>query len=187
MKISRLIIVIIASPLFMPVSCTMGLVAGINVIAWYDSRDVSKGDPVHSPFSVVAIPRDSTNINNLTVLSLQDIEMTEKQNENISFIMPLPGSSLETDSCRYTYKVLVDNKIDQVIEVVETYKDGDKTIWSKYMATRNEVYPLSSKMFYFGYMFSAIPIGILLSICLYVSGRILAKRSKLLKKQKNKS
>ena len=61
MKIIKFIIIILGSSLFIPVSCTIGVVGGTQVEAWIDSRDVQKGDSVHSLFSVVAVPQYSKN------------------------------------------------------------------------------------------------------------------------------
>jgi hypothetical protein len=176
MKIIKFIIIVLGSSLFIPVSCTIGVLGGIQVVAWNDSRDVQKGDSVHSQFSVVAVPQHSKNKNDISVLSLQQIEQLRKVNEPLSFLMPIANSSMQTVHSRYSYKILEDRGKEQIIEVVEEYKDGDNTIWSQYRATEKEVFPISSRMFYFGYMFQALPYALVLSLCLYACGKILRRR-----------
>jgi hypothetical protein len=176
MKLIRFIIVVLGSFLYFPVSCTLGVVGGTLAIAWLDSRDVQKGDPVHSPFSVVAIPQNSQNKSDFLVLPLQKVEQIKADNAPLSFLMPLSNSTKEADDSHYSYKVVEDRGKEQTIEVIQAYKDGDNTIWSKYRATEKGVYPLSSRMFCVGFMFQAIPIGIIFSLCLYACGKILKRR-----------
>lgn len=182
MKLIQFIIIILGSVLFIPVSCTFGVIGGTKAVAWFDSRDVQKGDSVHSLFSVVAIPQYSKNKSDFLVLRLQQVGKMEEANEPLSYIMPISSSSMETDHSRYSYRVLEDLGEEQTIEVVEAYRDGDNTIWSQYRATAKEIYPLSSRMFYFGYMFQAVPYGLVFSLFLYVCGKILKRRVKLSKK-----
>jgi hypothetical protein len=187
MKIIKFIIIILGSSLFIPVSCSISVLGGIQVVAWIDSRDVQKGDSVHSMFSVVAVPQHSKNKNDFLVLSLQQIERMRKVNEPLSFLMPISNSNMETDHSRYSYKILEDRGKEQIIEVVEELKDGDGTIWSQYRATEKEVFPISSRMFYFGYMFQALPYGLVFSLCLYACGKILRRRVTFSEKRHNGS
>ncbi len=94
---------------------------------------------------------------------------------------------METDHSRYSYKTLEDRGKEQIIEVVEEYKDGDNKIWSQYRATEKEVFPISSRMFYFGYMFQALPYGLVFSLCLYACGKILRRRVTFSEKRHNGS
>jgi hypothetical protein len=187
MKIIKFIIIILGSPLLIPVSCTIGVVGGTQVVAWIDSRDVQKGDSVHSRFSVAAVPQQSKNKNDFLVLSLRQIEQIRKVDESVSFLMPISNSNMETDYSRYSYKILEDRGKEQIIEVVEEYKDGDNKIWSQYRANEKEVFPISSRMFYFGYMFQALPYALVLSLGLYACGKILRSRVTFSRKGHNGS
>jgi hypothetical protein len=55
------------------------------------------------------------------------------------------------------------------------------TIWSRYRATHRDIYPVSSRLFYFGYMFTAVPFAFVSSVLLYAAGRTLKRymRSRL--------
>jgi hypothetical protein len=81
----------------------------------------------------------------------------------------------EWDS-RFEYRVLEDSGSEQLIELVEAYDDGDNTIWSRYRATRNTIAPVSSRMFYFGYMFSAMVYAFIGALVLHGIGRLLRRR-----------
>ncbi len=122
MKIIKFIIIILGSSLFIPVSCSISVLGGIQVVAWIDSRDVQKGDSVHSLFSVVAVPQHSRNKNDFFVLSLQQIEQMRKVNEPLSFLMPISNSNMETAHSRYSYKILEDRGKEQT-------SDPDEVLW----------------------------------------------------------
>ncbi len=177
MNWTRISIVVLGSGWFFLVSCAAGLFVGTRVVSQIDARDVSKGDTVHSNFSVV-IPSKSID-QSFGVVKLQDLIRYEKALEGTdagnseSYIMPNPGGYLGSDSSSFSYEVLENSANDQVIEVVETFHDGDNTIWSRYRATRSSVSPISSRMFYFGYMFTAFPYAVGFAMILYVVGRFL--------------
>ena len=64
-----------------------------------------------------------------------------------------------------------------MIEVED--KDDDRTVWSRYRATSTEVTPLASRMFYFGYMFGALPYAFGAALLLYGIGRFLRRRLRI--------
>ena len=166
MKLYRLVAVILGSLLFMPISCTVGAIGSLPIAAWLDSRNVERGDKVHSLFSAVAeLKKDRERI---ITLGLSQIKEVEKLQEPVSFLMSKPNGSFIIDQSEWTYKVLEDKGDQQVIEVIERYLDGDNTIWIRYRAIENNIFPLKSRMFYFGYMFNAIFIGFVLSIVIYI-------------------
>jgi len=47
MPIIRIIAVILGSAWFLPVSCTIGMIAGPGVISKIDAREVEKGEELH--------------------------------------------------------------------------------------------------------------------------------------------
>ena len=181
MRVVRIIAIIIGSALFVPVSCTIGIFSGTFIIASLDTRIVSDGDSVHSQFSITAESKNDQE--KIYFLSLEQVEQVKKSGEPISFLMSKPTGNLDDGSSIYSYQILEDRNKEQLIEVNEKYKDGDNTIWSRYRATEKDVYPVSSKMFYFGYMFNAIPYAFVFSVLLYISGRIL-KRQYIIEKKK---
>jgi hypothetical protein len=172
---------VLASGWFFPVSCTAGLFAGTRIVAKLDARDVSRGDSVHNDFSIVmesaaddepfqVVSLDDMNVNGET-LNLSGTE------DGVSFLMSNPGGQIDYGSSNFSYQVIEETDAGQVIEVVEAYDDGDNTIWSRYEATRSSVTPISSRMFYFGYMFAAGPYALGLALFLYASGRYLQHRN----------
>jgi hypothetical protein len=182
MSWTRIAIIVIGSVWFFPVSCTTGLFAGTRLIAQLDARNVVKGEAVHSGFSVV-IESESKN-QPFYVLGLHELARTEDMQESSatmsadSYLMSRRSGHLESASSDFSYQVIEETASGQVIEVVETYHDGDNTIWSRYEATDSGITPISSRMFYFGYMFAAFPYAIGIACLLYVVGRYFRHRNK---------
>ena len=172
--------------MFIPISCSVGAIGGLPVVSWLDSRNVERGETVHSTFSVVAELK--SNREEIYVLGQSQIKQPEKLlQEPVSFLMSKPNGSFIIDQSEWTYKVLEDKGDQQVIEVIERYLDGDNTIWSRYRATENNIFPLKSRMFYFGYMFNAIFIGFVFSIVICILGKFLKRHSEKLQDQKKAS
>jgi len=170
----RIGIVVLGSSWFFLVSCTAGLLVGTHIVSRVDARDATAGEPVHSKFSVVMESRQPGVP--FIVLSLGDVSRLAEASD--SYLMSLPSGEIETDDSHYSYEVIETTAAGQIIEVVEVYKDGDNTIWSRYEASGSSMAPISSRMFYFGYVFAAWPYAFGFALALYATGRVLAYRSR---------
>jgi hypothetical protein len=162
----KIFLIVIGSGWFFPVSCTTGVAVGTQIVSVLDRRDVSRGDSIHPLFKVAAEPGEEGQP--FRVLSNPD-----KESGNLSYRMTSSSASIEKDGSVFSYRVVQDSGNEQIIELIETYKDGDNTIWSRYKATNEKVTPLSSRMFYFGYMFTAFPFAVAFALLLSVSARII--------------
>ena len=178
---ARIAVVVLASGWFFPVSCTASLFAGTRIVAKLDARDVSKGDSVHYDFSMVMESADDGEP--LQIVGLDDMSPRDEvlilpnTKDKVSFLMSDPSGQLDYGSSNFSYQVIEETDAGQVIEVVEAYHDGDNTIWSRYEATRSSVTPISSRMFYVGYMFAAGPYAFGIALFMYASGRYLQHRN----------
>ncbi len=175
----KILVTVLGSAWFLPVSCTASLFAGTNIIAELDARDVGKGESVHSSFSVVL--DSGGNGESFLVTRLNELQHYEEliQYPGIdaySFLMPKSGGKKRSDRSDISYEVLEETTAGQIIEVVETYHDGDNTIWSRYKANHSTITPISSRMFYYGYMFAAFPYVLAFSFFLYGAGRFFKRR-----------
>jgi len=173
MNWTRIAIVVLGSGWFFLVSCTAGLLVGTHIVSRVDARDASAGETLHSKFSVVRESREPGEP--FYVMSLSDVSRFAEPTD--SYRMFRPSGELETDDSHYSYEVIETTAAGQIIEVVEAYKDGDNTIWSRYEAAGSSITPISSRMFYFGYAFVAMPYAIGVAFILYFAGRILAYRN----------
>jgi len=162
--------IVLGASWFFPVSCSTGVIVGIHVIAMMDERNVERGDNVHPLFKVVVEPGSDGRPFN--VVSLNELPRLKE----VSFHMSKPNGSIDIDGSNIIYQVIEEVGQEQIIEVVEEYHDGDNTVWSRYRATRTSAVPISSRMFYFGYMFGAFPYGVGFAFFLYITGRLLRRR-----------
>ena len=118
------------------------------------------------------------NLNNLRYI--KEKLTSSDTTDAASFLMSKSSGHLNSDRSSISYQVIEETVSEQVIEVVETYHDGDNTIWSRYKATRSTITPFSSRMFYFGYVIGVLPYAIGFGLLLYVTGRVFRRRSQKL-------
>jgi hypothetical protein len=175
-KILRFLALVLGTIWFFPVSCTTGILAGTLTLARLDSRDIEKGQQSHPWFFVVARPAEVESP--FTVIELKDLPKFRSSTHHHSFLMPRPSDRIKTNEYKHvSYQVISDRGTEQTIEV--KYSDDDKTIWSRYLATPSDIVPLSSRMSHPGYMFRALPIGVIFALLIYGVGRFLRKRPSL--------
>lgn len=174
MNWTRIGIVVLSSGWFFLASCTAGMIVGTRIVAAVDARTASDGDDMHSTFSAVA-PSSESDVP-FVVLDWADVKRGKELAG--SYLMPRPYAEIETRVSYYSYEVLEESQAGQIIEVIEKYKDGDNTIWSRYQATQTSITPISSRMFYFGYAFVAMPYAFGFAFVLYLAGRVLAYRNR---------
>jgi hypothetical protein len=173
MNWTRTAIVVLSSGWFFLASCTTGMIVGLPLAAKLDARDAASGDTMHSQFSVVI--ESATGEEPFGAVHLRALERLEDYSGN--YLLSRPNGSFETEDSEYTFEVLEETDAGQVIEVVEAYKDGDNTIWSRYRATGSSLTPISSRMMYFGYGFAAFPYAFGFAFVLYMIGRVIAFRN----------
>lgn len=181
MQLLRVLAIVLGAQWFFPISCTTGVVVGTQIVAKLDERDVQKGDTVHSLFKIAAEPGEEGH--SFRVLRMDQAQSSLAESERDSMQAPLrfrmshPAGAIDLARSTFEYRVLEDSGQAQLIELVEKYKDGDNTIWSRYRATNTTVTALSSRMFYFGYMFKALPFACGAALLLYGTGRALRRMS----------
>ena len=164
---------VLGSAWFFPVSCTSTLYAGIQVIAHLDVREVARGDQVHPTFSIVVEPGDR--VGPFRSVPLSEFPRLRETGKAYSLLMSKRSGRIDVNEYTHvSYRVLEDQSSVQVIEVED--KDDDRTVWSRYRATPTDVTPLASRMFYFGYMFGALPYAFGAALLLYGIGRLLRRR-----------
>jgi hypothetical protein len=165
--------VVLGSAWFFPVSCTTATFFGTHMAARLDEREVARGDSVHSQFSVAAEPGEAGRP--FRVLARDEIDAA-KAKAAVTFRMSRPRGAADIEQSKFSYHVLADTGQEQLIELVEEYRDGDNTVWSRYRATSSTVSPVSSRMFHFSYMFAALPFAFGLALVLYFAGLSLRRR-----------
>ena len=138
MRALRVVALVLGSALFIPVSCTSALYAGIDVIAYLDAKEVARGDQVHPTFSIVVAPGDKGEP--FRSMSLSEFKLLREAGQPYSVLMPAPSGRINVDDGYLSYRVLENQGSVQVIEV-EDKIDIDRQTWSRYRATSTDVAP----------------------------------------------
>ncbi|MBN2693036.1 hypothetical protein JXR93_00110 [bacterium] len=136
------------------------LIVGFFFYSYYNAKDAEKGD-IEFPF--LSILAENLETKKFEAVRFSDINRDSKYN----FWISEKSFNFETDRCLYSFKILKEENDFKIVELIEDFKDGDNTIFSKYKVTKSGVItPLYVRMFYFGYMFSMLPIALILSFIL---------------------
>jgi hypothetical protein len=164
--------VILGSALFFPVSCTTALLAGIEINSFLFARDMSRGDKPRPPFHVVA----TVPTGNISPIELIEVDTYIEKTPDVSFLLAqesghLPGASRDE---WFSWRVISSNSNEQLVEV--QYFDGDTRFINRYRAMRHSVSPVSSRMWYHGYMFASFPLAIGFGLLVYRLGRYLRRK-----------
>ena len=155
------------------------------VLPFFNTRDVGKGEQLHSWFSVVAEPGDiegpfqvvrKDNLEPLLPHSdSANVELHFKdESMPISFLMPNPMGRIESEYRLVSYRVVEDLGDEQIIELEENLKKARITIWSVYKARSTSISPLSSRVSNFrSDMFISVPIAFCGALAFFLIGRFI--------------
>ena len=149
---------ILGSLWFLFGGCAAGtFIVAPAVLPMVNTREVEKGEQIHSWFSVVAEPGD--NEWPFQVIRKDNLEPLLPHSDNatvamqftydtkpISFLMPNPMGRIETEYQVISYRVVEDFGDEQIIELEENYKKARITKWSVYKAQSTFISPLSSSV-----------------------------------------
>jgi hypothetical protein len=164
---------ILGSVWLFPVSCAGGVAAGASIVAHLDKRDIANGDEAHPGFSIVAEPGNEGRT--FRAIRLTDIH-DGRETAVGRTLMSAPSGRIDTNSYTFiAYRILENTGASQVIEVQD--QNDDRTIWSVYRVSADALSPLSSRMTYMGYMFTAFPFAFGGALVLYWIGLYLRRRS----------
>ncbi len=82
--------------------------------------------------------------------------------------MPQPKDRIGDDANNITHTGIENRSDEQLIET--THQTDDNKTWSRYLAHKTSITPISSRMYNMGYAFSAVPFGLGIAITLYLFG-----------------
>ena len=172
MRILRILLPVLASIWFMPVSCSVFMAMGSDVALSLDARDAAKGDAVHSSIAVVAVPAPGQAPAHLLLGRVPDYK---ERNPGASFLMPAKeGKITPSEGTTVSYQVVAEAAGEQTIET--RYQDGDRAAWGRYRAGRRDITPLASRLSVSDYLFYVLPIAMLLAVALFVAARVARSR-----------
>lgn len=117
---------------------------GTSVLVESDARDAARGDAVHASIAVVELPPPAPG-QAFGHLLLGNVPTYKERHPDASFLMPAAEGRIELEGhTTVTYKVVAASGAEQTIET--QYKDGDRSAWGRYRATRRDVSPLASRL-----------------------------------------
>jgi hypothetical protein len=173
LKVSGLIL---GAGVFFPVSCTVALLAGIEINSHHFARDMSRGDKPRPPFHVLA----TLPAGDISPIELIEVDAYIGKTPDVSFLLAQPSGTLPGE--RFSWRVISSNSNEQLVEV--QYFDGDTRFINRYQAMRHSVSPVSSRMWYHGYMFASFPLAIGFGLLVYGLGCYLRRKYVVRKSQK---
>lgn len=171
-RIARVLIVVLASAWFMPVSCSTASMVLAQVAAADSERAWTPQDRP-SRFRVVAQPGDGNAP--FRVLTLADLPEFKAKQAQHSFLMDQDSGRIDDEPTHewVIYRVLARTPAGQEIEV--DHEDGDDQTFTRYRATATDVEPVSMRYgpVSRGIMMGALFNGFILAFLIYVVARIL--------------
>ena len=173
MKPAHTLAAVLASAWFLPVSCTGMMGAGAALLAETDARDAARGEFVHRSIAVVAQPPRAPG-QPFTWLLLGRVPEHKEQYADATFLMPAPAGTFAADGTTVSYRVTGGSADEQTIET--DYRDGDRSAWGRYRATKRDVVPLASHLSAMDYIPMVVLPSFIVAVVLLVAGRIVRRR-----------
>ena len=182
MSILKLFGLILGSGLFFPVSCSTALLVGIEMNSFLFARDMSRGDKPQSPFYVLA----TVPTGNISPIELYKVDTYIEETPYVSFLLAQPSGALPDEESSWLkgvkWRVISSNSNEQLVEV--RYLWGDTSFKNRYRAISHSVSPVSSRMWFRGYMFFCFPWAIGFGLLVYLLGRYLRRKYVVRKSEK---
>ena len=168
---------ILGSALFIPFSCTGGMIAGMFLSVELNARDLTHGEKPYSSFCVLALPAGENGPSEIVPLDrLDPAHLCGDSNiqpiETSQYMFLLPHPQRQSPARKWAgedYTVTALSPEKQLIELT-TYAE-DYRFTNIYIAEKHRIEPLRSKVFGPGQMFQAAPFAFLFAFGLYGSGR----------------
>lgn len=182
MRLPRPLLVVLASSLFVPVSCTLTVFPTVPLLAVLQAKDLSKGGPVPSHFYVAVRPGCNGDAFRLEPFETFSACSTQRSAcpgtpGPLPCELTLPVASGYLRHGPYetqAYRVVKQETTARVIETVSV--NDDYTFTSRYRLTEQGVTPLYSHVLGPALAFQSLPIGLVLAFALrWAARRRLAK------------
>lgn len=165
-KLFLVVLFVLGSNWFIPVSCTTGNFIGMRFIAKETARDMTRGETPHPRFYVMAeLPNKK-----IMPISLSDLDRFRKRNLEAKYLLTESHGVIEEGIDKWEYSVI---KEGQKQKIAVSYKGEDQSSDSLYLVDKGIISPLYSKILSPGHMFAALPYAIGFSLLLMFVSRFL--------------
>ena len=161
---------VLGSPLFFPVSCTVsGTIIG-GMMVEEDARNIDQGDQPHQQLKVLVTDASEE----ITIVDYADIDALVISDQNYS--LELPKKQAEFSQGRWVhvqYSVTNYGNSDQLVEV--SYADDDVSSLSRYRVENGKVVPVYSKVFHPSIVYRVFLFAVIFASAVFFVGRRLRK------------
>lgn len=170
----RILLLIVASVWFFPISCTTFTIAGIQALSMYEERNMLLGE---QPYSIFYVLLHNQNSGEISPVSLKAYKSTEL-NPNSSLTLPDRHGVVRGDIGGQDFTIEYTVESEQINSVVYSfsYSDPDYFSWWKYSVSAGELTPISSRVIGPSYAIVAGFMALLFAMILHYLGRYFLKR-----------
>jgi hypothetical protein len=171
-RTAKILIAVLASGWFVPVSCTTAT-AVLAQVAAADSEKPWTPDQRPQRFRVVARPGEGGAP--FRVLTLAELPEFKAKQAQLSFLMDQDSGRIDDEPAHewVIYRVLARTPAGQEIEV--DHEDGDDQTFTRYRASANDIEPISTRYGAIsrGILMGAVFDGFILAFLIYAVARVL--------------
>lgn len=168
MSYRTLLLTVLASPLFVPVSCTSVMLPVAHGLSHAGTRDVAAGEALHlSPIRVPLV--DKANPRMSIAIDLAELPAALERWPGLTPRLPPEGNTAGPGKDRLFWNVLSDDRDGQRIELVHDSLAFEHTV--RYRATETGVTLLSSRMFSSRHGWPGFGVGLVVALGLMVGMR----------------
>jgi len=168
----RVLLVILASGLFLPVSCTGVTIMSVKIASYTDTRDLLAGD---KPFPILYVLFQNKKSKEIKIVRYKEYDTFVASSANYSLFLPEEsGMYTRGEYLKIRYEILAEDETGTTLSF--RYSDDDYTADWKYRIENNRVIFIESGMLHMGHAMTGLFFGLLLAGVIQVVARYLLKR-----------
>lgn len=165
MRIARTIGLVLASSLFIPVSCSTALIPSMHAVSFYDARNMGRGD-VPSPFFPVLVEEAGV----VSSVPLDALAPHLASHPQASTLLSDPAGTYRIGS--FGESSWQSTSTPEGYRRFEVYERGDDyTIRARYLATGRDVTPEYSRLTTPGHLLAGLPLALGFALCVCFAAR----------------
>ena len=165
------LLVVLGSSWFIPVSCTSGTFVGMRLLAKGTARDMTHGEVPHSSgFYVITELPDKK----VKPVLLTELDRFKRENAEAKNLLTKDEGTVEEGLEKWEYSVKKEGVEKQ--EITVSYRGDDLSSKSVYSVDKEVISPLYSEIMSIGHMFTAGVFALVLSFGIRFFARVLYKK-----------
>jgi hypothetical protein len=172
MSPKKLLLAVLASVFFLPVSCTVAMFAVARTLPAATTRDLARGDAPHLPIEVPLFAGDAAG--EPRFVALADVPAMLAATPALTPRPPGDGTSGEGES-RERWRIIGRDGDAQVVELQRIRENYAHTV--RYRATDAGVAPLTSRLWAMHHAFIGFAAGVATAFAVWLAARRWRKRA----------